>query len=172
MLGVKFSHEAKFFGELAKVNNGLRLLKPMTYMNLSGRSVLAATQFFNIAPEEMLVVHDDLDLFPGTVRLKQGGGFAGHNGLRDISAKLGGADFWRLRFGIGHPRQSETPQQAVADYVLKPPTNEELPAIENAMKKALDVWPLLAQGDVTEATHVLHTDVEPRKKPQEKESSV
>lgn len=153
-----FSHEARFSGELAKTNQGLRLLKPMTYMNLSGHSVLAVAQFFDIAPEEMLVVHDDLDLLPGAVRLKQGGGHAGHNGLRDIGVKLGSADFWRLRFGIGHPRHSETPQQAVADYVLKPPLPDELPAIEKAMKKALDVWPLLARGDDVEAMRILHTD--------------
>lgn len=161
ILGIDFLHEARFFGELAKASNALRLLKPMTYMNLSGRSVQAVVRFFDIAPEEMLVVHDDLDLLPGVVRLKQGGGHAGHNGLRDISAKLG-SDFWRLRFGIGHPRHSEIPQQAVADYVLKPPLPEELSAIQAAMKKALDVWPRLVQGDYVGATHILHTDTADR----------
>lgn len=157
LLGAQFSHEAKFSGELAKAGD-LRLLKPMTYMNLSGRSVAAAAHFFAIDAEEILVLHDDLDLAPGIVRLKQGGGHAGHNGLRDIATQLGSPNFWRLRFGIGHPRDSETPQQAVADYVLKPPSAEELRLIEGAMDRALESWPLLGKGDTAEVMRVLHTD--------------
>ncbi|MDR1530199.1 MAG: aminoacyl-tRNA hydrolase [Burkholderiales bacterium] len=155
-LGARFSQEAKFFGEIAKVNHGLRLIKPTTYMNLSGRSVTATAHFFAIAPEEILVVHDDLDLAPGVVRLKQGGGFAGHNGLRDIATQLGDANFWRLRFGIGHPRDSETPRQPVADYVLKSPPLDELRAIENAIRRALDAWSFLEKGNTADAMQSLH----------------
>lgn len=157
-LGADFASEAKFSGDVAKAPRDLRLLKPATYMNLSGRAVAAVARFFDIDPEEILVAHDELDLSPGAVRLKQGGGHAGHNGLRDIQQQLGSAAFWRLRLGIGHPRDSDMPQQPVADYVLKPPRSEELRAIEDAIARARDVWPLLAQGDIMQATMRLHTD--------------
>jgi PTH1 family peptidyl-tRNA hydrolase len=156
-LGAAFANEAKFSGDAAKAGD-LRLLKPATYMNLSGRAVATLARFFDIAPEEILVAHDELDLLPGAVRLKQGGGHAGHNGLRDIQQQLGSAAFWRLRLGIGHPRDSEAPQQAPADYVLKPPRAEELRAIDDAIARALEAWPLLAQGDIAQATMRLHTD--------------
>ncbi len=107
----------------------------MTYMNLSGKWAAAVARFFSIAPDEILVVHDELDLKPGEAKMKQGGGRAGHNGLRDIQAQLGAADFWRLRIGIGHPRDSELTQQEVVDYVLKPPRAEELAGIEAAMRR-------------------------------------
>ena len=106
-IGGSFASEAKFFGQLARgvgANGDVRVLKPMKYMNLSGQSVAAVAKFFNIAPQEMLVAHDELDLAAGDIKLKFGGGHAGHNGLRDIQACLGSADFWRLRIGIGHPR--------------------------------------------------------------------
>ncbi|MCL2297241.1 MAG: aminoacyl-tRNA hydrolase [Proteobacteria bacterium] len=156
-LGASFASEAKFFGDVAKAGD-LRLLKPATYMNLSGRAVATLARFFDIAPEDILVAHDELDLLPGAVRLKQGGGHAGHNGLRDIQQQLGSAAFWRLRLGIGHPRDSDVPQQAPADYVLKPPRVEELRAIDDAIARALEAWPLLAQGDIAQATMRLHTD--------------
>jgi len=159
-LGASFGSEAKFSGEVAKASSDLRLLKPATYMNLSGRAVGALARFFDIAPEEILIAHDELDLLPGAVRLKQGGGHAGHNGLRDIQQQLGSAAFWRLRFGIGHPRDSEIPQQAVADYVLKPPRADDWRAINDAIARAVEVWPLLAQGDMAQATMRLHTDPE------------
>ncbi|MDR0769971.1 MAG: aminoacyl-tRNA hydrolase [Burkholderiales bacterium] len=157
-LGATFANEAKFSGDVAKAASNVRLLKPATYMNLSGRAVATLARFFDIAPEEILVAHDELDLLPGAVRLKQGGGHAGHNGLRDIQQQLGSAAFWRLRLGIGHPRDSETPQQQPADYVLKPPRAEELHAIDDTIARALEVWPLLAQGDMAQATMRLHTD--------------
>ncbi|MDR2244806.1 MAG: aminoacyl-tRNA hydrolase [Burkholderiales bacterium] len=157
-LGATFANEAKFSGDVAKATGDVRLLKPATYMNLSGRAVATLARFFDIAPEEILVAHDELDLLPGAVRLKQGGGHAGHNGLRDIQQQLGSTAFWRLRLGIGHPRDSEIPQQDVADYVLKPPRTEELRAIEDAIARALEAWPLLAQGDMAQATMRLHTD--------------
>jgi len=155
-LGAPFSHETKFGGELAKAGN-LRLLKPMTFMNLSGRSVAAVARFFTLAPEEVLVVHDELDLLPGKAKMKLGGGHAGHNGLRDIEAQLGSADYWRLRIGIGHPRDSELTQQDVVDYVLKPPRTEERAAIVDAIGRAIAAWPSIAAGDMEAAMLALHT---------------
>jgi len=155
-LGAPFSRETKFGGELAKAGN-LRLLKPMTFMNLSGRSVAAVARFFTLAPEEVLVVHDELDLLPGKAKMKLGGGHAGHNGLRDIEAQLGSADYWRLRIGIGHPRDSELTQQDVVDYVLKPPRTEERAAIVDAIGRAIAAWPSIAAGDMEAAMLALHT---------------
>ena len=156
-LGAVFVNEGKFHGQVAKTLGDLRLLKPGTYMNLSGRSVSALARFFAIAPGELLVVHDELDLKPGEVKLKFGGGHAGHNGLRDIGAQLGTPEFWRLRLGIGHPRDSGIPQQEVVDYVLKPPRGDERRAIDAAIDKAQDAWPALAAGDFERAMLVLHT---------------
>ncbi len=116
-LSASFAGESKFAGDVAKAGN-LRLAKPMTFMNLSGRTVAGLARFYAIAPAEILVVHDELDLKPGDAKMKFGGGHAGHNGLRDIQAQLGSPEFWRLRIGIGHPRDSELTQQEVADYVL------------------------------------------------------
>ena len=155
-LNATFAAEAKFGGDLAKAGV-LRLVKPMTFMNLSGRAVAAAARFFGVQPAEILVVHDELDLLPGKAKMKFGGGHAGHNGLRDIQAQLGSADFWRLRIGIGHPRDSELVQQDVVDYVLKPPRSEERAAIDEAMLRALKAWPAIAQGDMEDAMMMLHT---------------
>lgn len=129
------------------------LLKPDTYMNESGRAVAALASYYRIAPEQMLIVHDDLDLPPGTARLKKGGGTAGHNGLDDIAAQLGTRDFWRLRLGIGHPGSRDE----VVDYVLKRPSAEERAAIEHAIARSLEVWPLIAEGDHQAAMLKLHT---------------
>jgi PTH1 family peptidyl-tRNA hydrolase len=163
-LGAAFAGEAKFHGRIARAVGDLRLLEPGTYMNLSGRAVGAVAQFFGIAPAEILVVHDELDLAPGEARLKFGGGTAGHNGLRDIAAHLGGPEFWRLRIGIGHPRDSAIAQQPVADYVLQPPRANELAAIEDALARALDAWPAIAAGETERAMTALHTrkDQEPK----------
>jgi PTH1 family peptidyl-tRNA hydrolase len=155
-LGEAFAASSKFAGDVAK-SGELRVVKPMTYMNESGRSVAALARFYNLTPQDILVVHDELDLPPGEVRLKLGGGLAGHNGVRDIDAGLGSADFWRLRIGIGHPRTSEAPEQAVVDYVLKRPRPEEQTAIEGALKRALAVWPDIAKGDMERAMQTLHT---------------
>jgi PTH1 family peptidyl-tRNA hydrolase len=157
-LGVTFGAEAKFAGDIAR-SGEVRIVKPTTYMNLSGRSVASLARFFTIAPVEVLVVHDELDLRPGEAKLKFGGGHAGHNGLRDIQAQLGTTDFWRLRLGIGHPRDSEFTQQEVVDYVLKPPRAEEASAIDAAMHRALDAWPAIRAGDMERAMMVLHTRV-------------
>ena len=119
-LGASFGHESKFSADVAR-SADVRIVKPTTFMNLSGRSVAGVARFFGIAPEAILVVHDELDLEPGAAKLKFGGGTAGHNGLRDIHAQLGTPEFWRLRLGIGHPRNSAAPEREVVDYVLKPP---------------------------------------------------
>ncbi|HEY1327695.1 MAG TPA: aminoacyl-tRNA hydrolase [Casimicrobiaceae bacterium] len=155
-LGASFAHESRFQSDVAR-SGDVRIAKPLTYMNLSGRAVAALARFFGYLPGEILVVHDELDLKPGDAKLKLGGGVAGHNGLRDIQAQLGSAEFWRLRIGIGHPRDSAIPQQAVVDYVLKPPHAEELAAIDAAIARALDAWPDLARGDMERAMQDLHT---------------
>ena len=156
-LGAAFSNESRFHGALAKSADGVRLLKPSTYMNLSGRSAAAVAHFFAIPPDAMLVVHDELDLPPGEAKLKFGGGVAGHNGLKDLRVQFGTAEFWRLRLGIGHPRDSSFPQQPVVDYVLRPPSGVEQRAIEDAVDRGLSVWPSLASGDYERAMTLLHT---------------
>jgi PTH1 family peptidyl-tRNA hydrolase len=156
-LGATFAGEAKFHGRIARAVGDVRLIKPGTFMNLSGRSVGAVAQFFGIAPAEILVAHDELDLQPGDAKMKFGGGTAGHNGVRDIAAHLGGSAFWRLRLGIGHPRDSAIPQQPVADYVLQPPRADECKAIDEALARAQDAWPLIAAGDFERAMMALHT---------------
>lgn len=157
MLSGSFASEGRFHGLVARGPGDLRILKPGTYMNLSGRAVAAMARFFAIAGEEILVVHDELDLRPGEAKMKFGGGHAGHNGLRDIAATLGSADFWRLRLGIGHPRDSALPQQEVVDYVLRPPRPEERAAILDAIERGLDAWPAIAAGEFERAMMKLHT---------------
>jgi PTH1 family peptidyl-tRNA hydrolase len=132
------------------------LLEPQTYMNRSGQSVGALARFYKIAPDEILVVHDELDLSPGVAKLKKGGSSGGHNGLKDITAALGTQDYWRLRIGIGHPRQLNS-QQAVVDFVLHRPRKEEQPLIDEAIAKSLDVIPMLCEGKFEAATMRLHT---------------
>jgi PTH1 family peptidyl-tRNA hydrolase len=146
--------QGKFFGRTARAGD-LWLLQPTTFMNRSGQSVAALASFYKIAPAEILVVHDDLDLPPGGIRLKQGGGNGGHNGLKDIQARLGTPDFWRLRLGIGHPRELNLAQQ-VADFVLHPPRKEEMPDIEHALARCQLAWPKIAGGDYAGAQRQLH----------------
>ncbi|MFZ4498823.1 MAG: aminoacyl-tRNA hydrolase [Burkholderiales bacterium] len=157
-LGGQWSTEAKFFGQVAKARGPegeLWLLKPNTFMNRSGQAVGALARFYKIAPGEVLVVHDELDLPPGTARLKLGGGHGGHNGLKDIDAQLG-RDYWRLRLGIGHPGDREK----VTGFVLDRPSRAEEDSIELAMRRALDVWPDMARGDFEKAMMQLHTQKE------------
>ena len=159
-LKVSLAPERSYFGLAARTSvagRPLWLLMPTTYMNLSGKSVAALARFFKIAPDEILVAHDELDLQPGQVRLKLGGSHAGHNGLKDIHAQLGSGDYWRLRIGIGHPRDLELSQQEVVDYVLHPPRAEEKPLIDDAIARALAIWPRLAAGELERAMHELHT---------------
>ncbi len=137
--------------------NQLWLLEPQTYMNRSGQSVGAIARFYKIQPDEVLVVHDELDLPPGAVKLKKGGSSGGHNGLKDITAALGTQDYWRLRIGIGHPRTLNL-NQPVADFVLHRPRREEQLLIEEAIEKALRIIPTAVAGDFTKATMELHTN--------------
>jgi len=153
-LKTSLAPQAKFFGRAARAGE-LWLLQPTTYMNRSGQAVAALANFYKIPAAEMLVVHDDLDLAPGSIRLKQGGGNGGHNGLKDIQTRLGTADFWRLRLGIGHPRTLGL-NQPVIDFVLHPPRKDELPDIEQALARCLAAWPRLAGGDSAAAQQQLH----------------
>ena len=132
------------------------LLEPQTFMNRSGQSVGALARFYKIAPDEILVAHDELDMVPGIAKLKKGGSSGGHNGLKDITAALGTQDYWRLRIGIGHPRTLNL-QQAVVDFVLHRPRKEEQPLIDEAIARSLDVIPLLCEGKFEAATMQLHT---------------
>lgn len=131
------------------------LAKPMTFMNRSGQAASALLRFYKLVPEEVLVLHDELDLPPGQVKIKQGGGHAGHNGLRDIQAAFGSPDFWRMRVGIGHPRSLGLAQQVV-DFVLSPPRRDELKAIEGVIDRCRAALPLLLQGDYEAAKQQLH----------------
>ena len=133
----------------------LWLLEPTTFMNRSGLAVLSLANFYKILPDEILVVHDDLDLPPGGIRIKQGGGNGGHNGLKDIQAHLGTPDFWRLRLGIGHPGD----RNEVINYVLKAPRREEREPIDRAIERCLLAWPKLGAGDYTAAQQTLHGKV-------------
>ena len=140
-------------GKLARPAGDVWLLLPQTYMNLSGKSVGALARFYKILPEEVLVVHDELDFPPGTAKLKLGGGVAGHNGLKDVAAQLGTQGFWRLRIGIGHPGD----KNVVADYVLTPPPPAERELIDAAIARCMDVSELLLDGNMEAAMLKLHT---------------
>jgi PTH1 family peptidyl-tRNA hydrolase len=153
--------EKRFLGKAAKIQvegQDIHLLTPDTYMNLSGESVGPLCRFHKITPQEVLVVHDELDLKPGMARLKQGGGNGGHNGLKDIQSHLSSPQFWRLRFGIGHPRDlpGDKAKMDVADYVLKKPSSEEQSKIDQAIDKALRTLPLFIKGDVQNAMQAIH----------------
>ncbi len=147
--------ESRFFAIAGHVagDEGLHILMPQTFMNLSGKSVAALMRFYKIPVEAMLVVHDELDLQPGEARLKKGGGHGGHNGLKDIAAQLGTLDFWRLRLGVGHPGH----KSEVSDYVLNAPRMDEMGAIEIAVARSLLVLPEILRGDFSAAMLKLHT---------------
>lgn len=132
------------------------LLEPQTFMNRSGQSVGALCRFYKITPEQVLVVHDELDLAPGIAKLKKGGSSGGHNGLKDITAALGTQDYWRLRIGIGHPRTLNL-SQGVADFVLHRPRKEEQSLIDESIVRSLEIIPQLVRGEFNEATMKLHT---------------
>lgn len=154
--GLRFRGEAKFNAEVARLalgNGDCYLCKPSRFMNDSGRAVQALASFYRLAPEELLIVHDEIDLAPGTVRLKQGGGHGGHNGLRDIIEALGDNNFNRLRIGVGHPGDSDQ----VADYVLSraPAAEEEL--ILQGIAAALELVPEILAGDMARAMNKLHS---------------
>lgn len=163
-LKVTLQPERNYWGLAARVTihgQSVWLLEPQTFMNLSGKSVAALARFFKIAPEEILVAHDELDMPPGQIKLKRGGSHAGHNGLRDIHAQLGSADYWRLRIGIGHPGiKAEVPH-----WVLKKPAPDQRILIEDSIAHALKAWPALLAGDMDKATLLIHTTKPPRPKP-------
>jgi len=153
--GVALRNEPRFHGKVGRLRTGATecwLLEPQTFMNVSGRAVVALSGFYKITVDQILVVHDELDLPPGTARLKRGGGTAGHNGLKDIARHLG-PDFWRLRIGIGHPGE----RADVAGFVLRPPRKEEAALISEAIERSLACWPEIAAGEMEKAMHRLHT---------------
>jgi PTH1 family peptidyl-tRNA hydrolase len=159
-LGAGFANESRFHGRVAQARAvGVWLLQPSTFMNRSGQAVGAFIRFHRIAPAEILIVHDELDISPGDLRLKFGGGLGGHNGLKDITAHLGTQDYWRLRIGVGHPGD----RNEVVNYVLKPPRREEQELIDTALNRALLAWPLIAKGDWNAATKDIHTNPAKRK---------
>lgn len=147
--------EQRFHSEVARClldGNECRLQKPMTFMNRSGQAVGSLARFFKIPLQQILVVHDELDLPPGTIRLKKGGGHGGHNGLRDLISHLGSKDFFRLRVGIGHPGHRDQ----VLDYVLRKPSKEDRRQIDDAIHDALNVMPDVVEGKFELAMNSLH----------------
>ena len=152
-LGIQLAREARFHGYVANARSrGVWLLEPQTFMNRSGQAVLALAHFYRILPSEILVLHDELDLPPGSLRLKSGGGLGGHNGLKDIASHLGTQDFWRLRIGVGHPGD----RNEVVNFVLKPPRKEERADIDDALERAEASWELLLSGDYPAAMQKLN----------------
>ncbi len=163
-LKTRLTLEKSYHGLVARtVSEGhtLWLLAPQTFMNLSGKAVAALARFYKIAPHEILVAHDELDLPAGQVKLKRGGGHAGHNGLRDIHAQLGSDDYWRLRIGIGHPGN----KAEVANWVLKKPTPEQRTGMEESILRSVKALPYLISGEMDKATALVHTTKPPRPKP-------
>jgi len=166
--GIALRKDPKFKALVGKTAAGAWLLQPQTFMNLSGQPVQMLAGFFKIKPEEVLVVHDELDFDPGVARLKQGGGIAGHNGLKDISQRIGSHDYWRLRIGIGRPAVAAE----MADYVLHKPSLEEKQAIDGAIDNALALLPQMIAGDMQGAMNKLHSQDKPapapKKEPEKK----
>ena len=150
--------DPKFKALVGKNAGGAWFLLPQSFMNLSGQPVQMLAGFFRIKPDEVLVVHDELDFEPGTARLKQGGGIAGHNGLRDISQRLATHEYWRLRLGVGKPPAGDDG----ADYVLQKPSADERAAIDSAIDRSIAVLPQILSGDFQGAMNKLHTE-EPKK---------
>lgn len=154
--GASLKLESRFHGEVGKLlleGQEIWLLKPTTFMNLSGKSVAALANFYKIPPEAVLVVHDELDIPPGQLRLKRGGGHGGHNGIRDIAAQLGNAEFLRLRIGIGHPGISHE----VSDYVLNKAIPEDRRKVEDAVDEALRCLPQIVGGELDAVMNRLHS---------------
>ncbi len=160
-LKVHLALDKSYYGLVARTTvqgNNVWLLAPQTFMNLSGKSVGALAHFFKIAPSEILVTHDELDVAPGQVKLKFGGSHAGHNGLRDIHAQLGSGDYWRLRLGIGHPGN----KAEVANWVLKKPILDDRIAIDQCIDRSIKAVPDLIRGAMERATMQVHTHKPPR----------
>ena len=164
VLKVSLQPERSYHGLVARASvqgQNIWLLEPQTFMNVSGKSVAALARFFKIPPEEILVAHDELDIAPGEARLKKGGSHAGHNGLRDIHAQLGSADYWRLRIGVGHPGH----KAEVISWVLKKPMAEDRQAIDASIERAVGALPSLLAGEMDKAMVRIHTSKPPRPKP-------
>ncbi len=163
-LKVTLSMDKGYQGLVARTTvNGqtVWLLEPQAYMNVSGRSVAALARFFKITPQEIMVVHDELDIVPGEAKLKLGGSHAGHNGLRDIHAQLGSDQYWRLRLGVGHPGV----KAEVVNWVLKKPSLDHRIAIEQCIDRTLKALPHFLSGEMDKATMLVHTSKPPRPKP-------
>ena len=161
-LKVSLQPDAKLQALMARTQikgETLWLLAPQTFMNLSGKSVAGLAKFFKIAPENILVVHDELDVTPGEAKLKKGGSHAGHNGLRDIHAQLGSDQYWRLRLGIGHPGD----KAEVVNWVLKKPAPDQREAIHACIDRTLKAVPDLLAGEMDKATRLIHTHKKPHK---------
>jgi PTH1 family peptidyl-tRNA hydrolase len=157
-LHAAFLLEKPFFAWVARTRHagqGVILAKPATFMNKSGQAVGALARFYKLQPEEILVLHDELDLLPGAAKLKLGGGHAGHNGLRDIQSALGTPRFWRLRIGTGHPRSLGL-DQPVINFVLHPPRKQDMPGIDDVINRCRIVLPQLLDGEMDRATERLH----------------
>ncbi|HVJ13607.1 MAG TPA: aminoacyl-tRNA hydrolase [Burkholderiales bacterium] len=162
--GFTLRKDPKFKALVGKNAGGAWFLLPQSFMNLSGQPVQMLAGFFRIKPEEILVVHDELDFEPGIARLKQGGGIAGHNGLKDISQRLASHDYWRLRIGVGKPPAGAEG----ADYVLQKPIAEDKAAIDQAIDRALQVLPEMLTGEMQAAVQKLHSS-EPKPAPEKKD---
>ena len=145
--------DPKFKALVGRQGAGAWFLLPQSFMNLSGQPVQMLAGFFRIKPEEILVAHDELDFAPGVARIKQGGGIAGHNGLRDISQRLGSHEYWRLRLGVGKPPAGTEG----GDYVLHKPAAEDKALIDQAIERSLQVLPEMLKGDMQGAIHKLHS---------------
>jgi len=166
--GFTLRKDPKFKALVGKNAGGAWFLLPQSFMNLSGQPVQLLAGFFRIKPEEILVVHDELDFAPGVARVKQGGGIAGHNGLRDISQRLASHDYWRLRIGVGKPPAGTEG----GDYVLQKPSADDKAAIDQAIERSLQVLPEMLTGDMQVAIQKLHsTEPKPveKKDPPKKE---
>jgi len=163
-LRVVLAAERAFHGLVARashVGQPVWLLQPHTFMNLSGKSVAALARFYKIAPQEILIIHDELDFAPGQVKLKRGGSHGGHNGLRDIHTQLGSSDYWRLRIGIGHPGNKAD----VLGWVLHKPALDQRRLIEGSITHSLQALPALLGADMDKAVQLIHTTKPPRPKP-------
>ena len=162
--GATLRPEPRFHGLAARVmldSHELWLLEPTTFMNRSGQAVSALARFYKIAPEQILIAHDEIDLPVGQVKLKYAGGHGGHNGLRDLHAHLGTPNYWRLRIGIGHPGV----KGEVIHWVLKKPAPDQRQLIEDSIAHSLKAYPTMLAGDMDKATLLVHTTKPPRPKP-------
>lgn len=162
-LKLNLQNDRAYHGLVAKTTfegETIWLLEPQTFMNQSGKSVSALARFYKIKPEEILVVHDELDVVPGEAKLKLGGSHAGHNGLRDIHAQLGSDAYWRLRIGIGHPGV----KSEVIHWVLKNPAPDQRDLIDECIDRSLTALPFLVSGEIVKATQMVHTSKPPRPK--------